>query len=59
MRLYAASGDREVPIGNTQHCLTQLKAAGINAAAVDLGDVEHLTTPVIALPDVIRWFSRQ
>ena len=56
VRLYAASGDREVPIGNTRHCLAQLEARGAGATMIDLGDVEHLTTPIIALPEILRWF---
>lgn len=57
VRLYAASGDREVPIGNTEQCVKQLSAAGARITVVDLGDVEHLVTPILALPDVLRWFD--
>jgi len=57
VRLYAASGDREVPIGNTEQCARQLRAAGAVPTVTDLGDVDHMSTPAIALPDVLDWFS--
>jgi acetyl esterase/lipase len=57
VRLYAASGDREVPIGNTEQCARQLRAAGTGPTVKNLGDVEHMSTPVIALPDVAHWFT--
>ena len=57
VRLYAASGDREVPIANTETCARQLRALGVDPTVKNLGDVEHLETPVIALPDVVDWFT--
>lgn len=59
VRLYAATGDREVPIGNTEQCARQLRARGTAPAVKDLGDVDHMSTPVIALPDVVDWFLSQ
>jgi acetyl esterase/lipase len=59
VRLYAASGDREVPIGNTERCADQLRALGTQPTVKNLGDVEHLSTPVVALPGVVDWFLHQ
>ena len=59
VRLYAASGDREVPIGNTEQCARDLRAFGSRPTLVDVGNVAHLESPVIALPDVVDWFLRQ
>ena len=59
VRLYAAPSDVEVPIANTERCAAQLRARGAAPEVVTLGDVEHLETPVVALPDVVDWFQHQ
>jgi hypothetical protein len=59
VRLYAATGDRQVPIGNSEQCVRDLRAAGADPTLVNLGDVDHMDSPVAALPDVVTWFLRQ
>jgi acetyl esterase/lipase len=59
VRLYAASADREVPIGNTNTCVAQLRRHHTHPVVIDLGDVAHLDTPVVALPDVVDWFLHE
>lgn len=59
VRLYTATGDREVPIGNAEQCATQLRSFGTDPTLVNLGNVDHMRSPVIALPDVVDWFLHQ
>ncbi len=57
IRLYTASGDHEVPIANTEHCASQLRARGTDPDLVDLGQIDHLDEPVAALPGIVDWFD--
>lgn len=56
--LYAAAGDRDVPIWNSRYCLRALRARGAEARLVDLGDVDHGTSARIGVPRVLRQFDR-
>lgn len=58
IRLYTASGDHEVPIANTEHCASQLRARGTDPDLVDLGRIDHLDEPVAALPGIVDWFDQ-
>lgn len=58
VRLYTASGDRDVAIANTLNCRDQLAAHGTRATVVDLGDHDHFTAGRLALPRVLAWFDR-
>jgi hypothetical protein len=58
VRLYTASGDRDVAIANTLHCRDQFAAHGTRATVVDLGDHDHFTTGRLAVPKVLAWFER-
>jgi hypothetical protein len=58
IRLYTASGDHEVPIANTEHCASQLRARGADPDLVDLGQIDHLDEPVVALPEIVDWFDQ-
>jgi acetyl esterase/lipase len=58
VRLYASAADREVPIGNTRTCARQLQNRGSQPSVISLGDLEHLATPVAALPDIVAWFQQ-
>jgi hypothetical protein len=58
VRLYAASGDRDVPIANSRFCQRQVLAAGGAAALVDVGPVDHSTSELRALPQVLAGFDQ-
>jgi hypothetical protein len=55
-QLFAASGDEEVPFSNSQHCASELRASGVHARLVDLGDVDHLGSNRLAAVRVLRFF---
>jgi pimeloyl-ACP methyl ester carboxylesterase len=55
-RLYAGRLDRDVVFAHAEFCRRQILAAGGQAEVVDLGDVDHLTTALLALPQIRDWF---
>ncbi|MFI1912346.1 hypothetical protein [Nocardia sp. NPDC020380] len=57
VHLYAASGDRNVPIANAQSCLAALHTD--QATLTDLGQIDHTTTVHVALPQILTWFQQQ
>jgi hypothetical protein len=58
VRLFAASGDLDVPIANSRFCQRQVLAAGGEAALVDVGPVDHSTSELRALPQVLAGFDQ-
>ncbi|HEX4252160.1 MAG TPA: lipase [Pseudonocardia sp.] len=58
VRLYAASGDRDVPIANSRYCQRRVSAAGGAAELVDVGDVDHSTSELRALPQILAGFDQ-
>jgi hypothetical protein len=58
VRLWTASGDRDVAIANTLDCRDQLAANGTRASVVDAGDYDHFTSGRMAIPQVVAWFDR-
>lgn len=55
MRMYAAHGDPEAVYGNSERCAEVLKGADLTLT--DVGDVDHITSLVLSLPQVARWFA--
>lgn len=55
--IYAASGDRDVPIHNAAYALERLGAHGTTAEVIDVGDVDHSTSVVVSVPRVLAWFA--
>ena len=55
--LYAAGGDRDVPIANAHHALGVLRAQGADVRLVDVGEVDHTTSVVLSLPRVVARFD--
>ncbi len=55
--LYAARGDRDVPIANAEHALEALQARGADVRLVDVGDVDHTTSVVLSLPQLLSRFD--
>ncbi|WP_327085390.1 hypothetical protein OIE66_23880 [Nonomuraea sp. NBC_01738] len=58
VRLFAASGDRDVVLANSASCLRELRARHIEATLTDVGAVNHLGSLRAALPQVLTWFQR-
>lgn len=58
VRLYAGSGDTDVPIANTRACAADLVRHGVRAKVVDQGaDVDHFTSAIRSAPQAVRWFD--
>ncbi|MEV6426224.1 hypothetical protein [Nocardia sp. NPDC051463] len=57
VHLYAASGDRDVPYANSEHCLQALHSDKVTL--IDLGDIDHGSTAGIALPQILAAFEQQ
>ena len=58
VRLYTATGDRDVAIENSRNCQRFLADSGADAELVDLGEVDHFTAGATAVPLVLDWFER-
>ncbi|MFI6640020.1 alpha/beta hydrolase [Streptomyces sp. NPDC050504] len=58
VRLYASSGDRDVPIANARSCAADFAKRGVRAPVLDQGNVDHGGTFMKAGPDSVRWFDR-
>lgn len=58
VRLYAGTADRDVLFSNSESCQDQLRAHGAgDTQVVNVGDVDHFTSAVVALPQVLSWFD--
>lgn len=55
--LYAAADDRDVPIANASHAERVLRARGADVRLVDVGDVDHTTSAVLAVPRMLARFD--
>jgi pimeloyl-ACP methyl ester carboxylesterase len=59
VRLYHASGDRDVPYANSQVALKSMTANGSTVSLVDLGNLSHGAAFVPAVIAAHRWFQSQ
>ncbi|MFJ2769854.1 alpha/beta hydrolase [Streptomyces sp. NPDC087300] len=57
VRLYAARGDTDVPIGNARSCAAGLAAHGARVPVLDQGAVPHTESVTRATPKIARWFA--
>lgn len=57
VHLYAASGDRDVPIGNAGACRTELAEHGVRVPLTDIGDVDHFGSAFGAVPMIVDDFA--
>ncbi|MCX5195869.1 alpha/beta hydrolase [Streptomyces sp. NBC_00249] len=58
VRLYAGSGDTDVPIANSRACAAALARHGVRAKLVDQGpDADHTASAVRSAPQAVRWFD--
>ena len=57
VRLYAARADRDSVIANAWHCRAALRAHGAHVPVIDVGPVDHDTSLVLALPQLLSWFQ--
>jgi pimeloyl-ACP methyl ester carboxylesterase len=55
--IYAARGDRDVPIANAEYCQEILRSLGADVRLIDVGDVDHSTSVMISLPLVLEQFD--
>ncbi|MFC7648696.1 alpha/beta hydrolase family protein [Streptosporangium lutulentum] len=59
VRLFAASGDRDVAIANSESCLKDLRAEGVDTSLTDVGDVDHTGSVMRSMPRVLDWFQKE
>ncbi|MDH6551631.1 alpha/beta hydrolase [Streptomyces sp. SAI-041] len=57
VRLYAGTGDTDVPVGNTRTCARTLAGQGARVRVVELGAVDHFGSVLAAAPQVVRFFD--
>ncbi|MEV0274669.1 lipase [Hamadaea sp. NPDC050747] len=55
VRMYAAHGDPEAVFANSLACQESLRGADVSLT--DVGDVNHITSLVLSVPQVARWFA--
>jgi hypothetical protein len=55
VRLYAGTADRDVVFSNAESCESDLRARGArDVRLVNVGDVDHFGSAVVALPEIAR-----
>ncbi|MEV5704003.1 hypothetical protein [Actinoallomurus sp. NPDC052274] len=57
VRVYAARGDKDVTIRNAQNCVRALRAHGVAAPLIDVGDTDHNGSAFRSIPQIVTWFS--
>jgi hypothetical protein len=57
VRLFAASGDPDVPIDFSRQCRRQLAARGSRVELVDVGDTDHIGSNLASAAQVLAWFT--
>lgn len=58
VRLYAGTADRDVVFANSANCQADLVANGTrDTQLVNMGETDHFTTAMAALPKVLTWFT--
>ncbi len=55
VRMYAAHGDPEAVYANSERCKESLHGADLTLT--DVGDVDHITSLVLSIPQVAKWFA--
>jgi hypothetical protein len=56
IRLYMATADEQATNANSHHCQAALRAHGVEAPIVGVGDVDHLDSNRLGTAAVVRWF---
>ncbi|MGX7676198.1 lipase [Plantactinospora sp. DSM 117369] len=57
VRMYAAHGDPEAVYANSERCQRELRGVGADVTLTDVGDVDHITSLVLSVPQVATWFA--
>ncbi|HSS00471.1 MAG TPA: hypothetical protein VLM79_25605 [Kofleriaceae bacterium] len=57
VRLFAASGDPDVPIDFSRQCRTELAARGSRVELVDVGNTDHIGSNLASTAQVLAWFT--
>ncbi len=58
VHLFHARGDKDVAMAHSLHCQRQLTAHGADQQLSDVGEFDHSTTVLKALPRIVREFDR-
>jgi hypothetical protein len=56
VRLFASTGDRDVPIANARVCQADLHRHGADVTITDVGDADHSGSVFRSVPLVLDWF---
>ncbi|MFF6983724.1 alpha/beta hydrolase [Streptomyces sp. NPDC008343] len=61
VHLYAASGDKDIPIANTRNCASQLSTHGVTAKVIDqgAGAVDHFGSFQKSVPQIAQWIDQR
>ncbi|MER6950113.1 hypothetical protein ABT294_39460 [Nonomuraea sp. NPDC000554] len=59
VRLFAATGDRDVVVANSASCLKELRARHVDATLTEVGEVNHFGSLRLSLPKVLAWFQQR
>ena len=57
VRIYDARGDKEVSPLNSESCRLALRARGVRAKLIDVGNVQHNPSAFRAMPHIATWFA--
>jgi len=57
VHLFHARGDKDVAFANSLRCRRQLAAHGADQRLTDVGEFDHSTTVLKALPQIVREFG--
>jgi hypothetical protein len=56
IRLYMTPTDEQAVSANSVHCQTALRAHGVHAPLISVGDVDHLDSNRRGTAATVRWF---
>lgn len=57
VRMFGGNGDDEAVYANSEHCFRDLRHRGTDVTLTDVGDVDHITSLVLSIPQVATWFA--
>jgi hypothetical protein len=57
VRMFGGNGDDEAVFANSQRCYRELRGRGADVTLTDVGDVDHITSLVLSIPQVATWFA--
>jgi alpha/beta superfamily hydrolase len=57
VRMFGGNGDDEAVFPNSERCYRELRGRGADVTLTDIGDVDHITSLVLSIPQVATWFA--